>query len=174
MKIRHFMAALGVVIIGGIAGPATARADTVMYDSAGFFQGAQSFTDAMDVPTAGTLTITLADISWFDTDTNLNIFLTTNSGPLGGNMGVGTESVNVEPGMVYAHWAGDPVGGYGVGAYGLQIDFTPAGAPEVPLPRSMILLLSGLGILFGWQRRNRTVDAVRVESMGRDDAAMTT
>jgi hypothetical protein len=53
--------------------------------------------------------------------------------------------------MIYAHWFGDADGTYGIGVYGIKITFQPA-AP-VSLPKPLILLLSGLGVLWGWQRR---------------------
>jgi MYXO-CTERM domain-containing protein len=54
--------------------------------------------------------------------------------------------------MLYAHWFGNANGAFGLGVYGLNIAFQPTGTP-VPLPTSLILLLSGLGMLWGWQRR---------------------
>jgi hypothetical protein len=131
--------------------PGTARADSVLYDSVGFIQGKQSFTDSFDITTPGTLTVTLSNIAWLDTIADLNCFVTTSGGLIGTSMGVGTESFQVGPGMIYAHWFGDANGTYGIGVFGMKIMFQP-GTP-VALPTSLILLLSGLGVLLGWQRR---------------------
>jgi MYXO-CTERM domain-containing protein len=65
----------------------------------------------------------------------------------------GGDSVNIGAGTVYAHWFGDAQGPYNFGVLGVKIQFTPAGGTTVPLPRSLMLLVSGLGLLFGWQRR---------------------
>jgi len=136
-----------------------ARADSVLYNEAGFIEGQQSFVQSFDIASAGTLTITLSNIPWLDTISGLNCFLTTSSGLVGSTMAPGTESINVEPGMIYAHWFGDAAGAYGIGVYGLDIKFQPNGVAAVPLPASLILLLSGMGIVFGWQRSERPVEA---------------
>jgi hypothetical protein len=120
---------------------------TVLYDSAGFIQGQQSFVQAFDITTAGTLTVSLESIPWLDTITNLQFFLSTATGIVGNEIGPGTESINVAPGMIYAHWFGDADGVYGVGSYGLKLVFQPNGITPVPLPSTWILMLSGLALL---------------------------
>jgi hypothetical protein len=152
VRLRHIFAAT-LIGIGAWMLPVAAQADTLLFDSAGFIKGQQSFVQSFDITTAGTLTVTLSDIPWLDTIADLNCFLSTATGVLGSPMGVGTESMSVRPGMIYAHWFGDANGAYGVGVYGVKIMFKPGGVTAVPLPRSLILLLSGLGVLFGWQRR---------------------
>lgn len=154
MQLRHVIAAT-MMGIGAWVLPLAAEADTVLYDSAGFIQGRQSFVQSFDITTAGTLTVTLSDIPWLDTIGGLTAFVSTPSSVLGNSMGAGTESMQVKPGMIYAHWFGDASGTYGVGVYGVKIAFQPSGVSAVPLPKSLILLLSGLGVLLGWQRQGR-------------------
>jgi len=137
----------------------SASADTVLYDSSGFIQGQESFVQSFDITTAGTLTVSLSDIPWLDTISNLNFFLTTASGTVGASTGAGTESVSVGPGLVYAHWYGDAAGTFGVGAYGIKLTFQPNGSP-VPIPGTLILLLSGVGLLFAMRYRRRFDDKV--------------
>lgn len=164
MRVRNLFAATIVVIGAWVLPMSAAQADAVLYDSAGFIQGRQSFVESFDITTPGTLTVTLSNIPWLDTIADLNCFLTSSVGVIGKSMGVGSESFNVGPGMVYAHWFGDANGTYGLGIYGMKIMFQ-AGTP-VPLPKSLILLLSGLGVLLGWQRRA----AVNPESPVSDEA----
>jgi len=149
---------LAVLLCGAVLLSPSARAGTVLYDSAGFIQGQQSFVQSFDITTPGTITITLSNIPWLDTISDLTCFLSTSSGALGTAIGVGTETISVGPGMIYAHWFGDAAGSYGVGVYGLNIDFQPTATP-VPLPRSLIFLLSGLGLLWGWQQRSTRHEA---------------
>lgn len=145
-----FAVAMGILAL--MLAPLAARADTVLYDSSGFIQGQQSFVQGFDLTSAGTVTVTLSNIPWLDTISGLDCFLSTASGAIGTSMGPGTESFSVGPGMLYAHWFGNANGAFGLGVYGLNIAFQANGTP-VPLPASLILLLSGLGMLWGWQRR---------------------
>src|SRR5260370_728864 len=102
--------------------------------------------------------MTLSNIPWLDVVSNLSGFLSTPSGEIGTTIGAGTESVNVGAGTYYAHWFGDAQGAYNLGVVGLKITFQP-GAVPVGLPTSFVLMLSGLGILFGWQNRRTPASA---------------
>jgi hypothetical protein len=153
LRIRDLSVAVVLSAALGLSGISAARADTVLYSASGFVQGQESFTQAFNVTAPGYLTVTLSNIPWLDTIADMNVFFTTNSGALGTPMGAGTESISVNPGMVYAHWYGDADGLYGMGVYGLNISFStlPSTVP-VPLPTSLLLLLSALGFVLGWQR----------------------
>jgi hypothetical protein len=135
-------------------GSLQAQADQVLYEGIGFLQGTQSFTDSFSVASPGTLTVTLGDIGWPAPLSSLNLLVSSPSGSLGPEMGVGTESFNVSSGNVIAQWFGTAAaGGMNAGVYSLEISFAPGGSGSpVPLPTSVALLLSGLGLLI-WQRR---------------------
>jgi hypothetical protein len=159
MNLRRFLPA-SILLLATWAIPAgAARADTVMYDGISIFSGQQSFTESFNLATPGVLTVSLSNIPWLDTVSNLSAFLSTASGEVGTTIGAGTESVNVGAGTYYAHWFGDAAGTYNLGVVGLKIDFQPGSVTAVALPTSFILLLSGLGLLFGWQSRRAPVTA---------------
>jgi hypothetical protein len=153
MKLRRLLPT-SILLLGAWALSAgAASADTLLYDGLSVISGEQSAVQSFSVATAGTLTVTLSDIPWLDIVTGLNGFLTTATGPVGTSFGPGTESIDVAAGTYYAHWFGDADGTYNLGVVGLKISFLPNTVTTVSLPTSLVLMLSGLGILFGWQSR---------------------
>jgi hypothetical protein len=152
MKLKPFFALLSLMLSAFVLPITAARADT-LYDAASFVQGGQSFVQSFNITTPGTLTVTLTDIPWLDTVSNLTGFLTTTAGVMGTTFGGGSESFSIGAGTVYAHWFGEANGAYDIGVLGVKIVFQPNGVTPVPIPASLILLLSGLGVLFGWQHR---------------------
>jgi hypothetical protein len=165
MKLRRWLVT-GLIAFGVLALPSTqARADQILYDSIGVISGAQSSVQSFDITSAGALTVTLTSIPWLDTISDLSCFVSTATSVLGSSFGPGAETLYVKPGMLYAHWFGDANGAYGLGVYGLKVSFQPS-ASAVPLPAAFILLLSGLGLLMGWQRRPKHANV----SQSADDA----
>jgi hypothetical protein len=151
MKTNKFCAVLILLLTCGTAAQGV-RANTVMYDEASLLVGQGGGTQSLDLSTAGTLTITVTNIPFLDAVADLTSFLSTSSGVVGDKMYTpGSESVSVGPGLYYASWFGNAQGTYNEGVVGVEIQFQPANA--VPLPASWLLLVSGLGVLFGWQRR---------------------
>jgi hypothetical protein len=151
VKFRHLVTAAIASIGAWVLPLGTAQADSVLYDSTGYLQGQQSFVESFNIATPGTLTVSLANIPWLDTIAGLSFFVSSPSSLIGSTMGAGSQTMNVAPGTIYAHWFGDANGAYGLGVFSVNISFVP-NASVVPLPASLLLLLSGLGILFGWQR----------------------
>src|SRR5271166_2810669 len=97
MNYRDLMKFFGLLAVLLSAAPAIAstvsptQTSTMLYDSASIIQGEGSYVQGFDITTAGTLTVTLTQIPWLDTVSNLTAFVTTPSGVLGTSMGVGTE-----------------------------------------------------------------------------------
>ena len=150
----HTVAASAILALSIWLTPfAASRADTVLYDAGSFVEGQQSFTQSFNISGPGTLTVSITDIAWLDIVSDLNCFLSTASGLINpAANGGGSETFSVGSGPIYAHWFGNAQGIYDLGVIGVKITFQPAGIP-VPLPASLVLLMSGLGVLFGWQRR---------------------
>lgn len=156
MNIRHFLGLM--VCLLGASGARTAGASEVLYDSSGFLSGRQSFVQSFNITGPGTLTVTLGNVDWPQQLASLNMVLSSGSGSLlGPEMGAGTDSFHVNGGLVYAQWFGTAQGPLDTGLYSLNVRFLPNALP-VPLPASIALLLSGLGLL-AWQRRGQGVVA---------------
>ncbi|MGP8228483.1 MAG: hypothetical protein ACLQUM_03930 [Steroidobacteraceae bacterium] len=155
MKLGSFLPIL-VLMLAAWTTPQVARAD-MLYDSTSLIEGQQAFVQSFTMSTPGTLTMTVSNIPWLDAVSDLSFFVSTTKGVIGAPMaGAGDESINIGAGTFYAHWFGDAQGPYNFGVLGVKIQFSPGGA-TVPLPRSLMLLVSGLGLLFGWQRRRTPV-----------------
>jgi hypothetical protein len=140
---------------------AAAHADTVLYDGTGFVVGTQSFVQSFDLTTPGTLEVTLTNVAWPEQLASLNMLLGSANGAMGPEMGAGTASFKVKAGDVFAQWFGTAQGPLDAGVYSMKIDFIPAGQTVVPLPTSLALFVSGLGLL-AWYRRRGSVNPVTV------------
>jgi hypothetical protein len=135
----------------------SAAAAELLYSGSGFLEGTQSFTDSFSVSSPGTLTVTLANVGWPAPLSSLNMLVSSPSGALGPEMSAGTSTFNVLAGDVSAQWFGTAQGALNAGVYSLEIQFQPStSGAVVPLPTSIALLLSGIGLLI-WQRKTRAV-----------------
>jgi hypothetical protein len=162
MKIRSVLTAICALALGSI-GAHSSRASEVLYDGVGFLQGTQTFTDSFNLASPGTLTVTLGNIPFPDALSGLQLLVSTPSGSLGTmqqeTVGSSTSSFAVTSGNVTAQWFGTAQGAMDTGVYSLEIQYQP-GSNAVPLPTSIALLLSGIGLLL-WQRRTRSEACVR-------------
>lgn len=116
-----------------------------------YFRGTQTSVSTFQVPGAGMLTVSLHDLDWPSALASLSFSLTNATSvinTLDGKTveGVGTFQYDVSgPGMYAAivNGTAGPDNPFGLGAYSYNVQFTSA----VPLPASVILLLSGLGAI---------------------------
>jgi hypothetical protein len=156
MNIRHLFSVIACLAFA--AASQTADASEVLYDGSGFLTGQQSFVQAFDITGPGILTVSLTNVDWPQQLASLNMVVSSGGGGLlGPEMGAGTDSFHVDSGLVYAQWFGTAQGPMDTGVFSLKIMFQP-GITPVPLPISIVLLLSGIAFLF-WQRRDRRVSA---------------
>lgn len=127
----------------------------VLYDGAGWFQGTQSFSDTLPpLPSAGTLTVTLTNWAMPVPLSSLKLIVeSTNKVLMTGDASTSpfSSSFSVNAGDVFVQWFGTAQGALG-GMYGMLVTFQPTGGNTVPLPTSIALFLSGIGLLL-WQRR---------------------
>ncbi len=155
MTIRHSLIP-AIALTGLLVGAAEpAAASQILYGSVGFLVGQQSFSDTFSVNGPGILTVTLTNMSWPEQLASLNMLVSTpQQGMLGPLASPGTESYSLNGGPVTVQWFGTAQGPLDAGTYGMEIQFQANGMVPVSLPTSVVLLLSGLGLL-AWQRRSR-------------------
>jgi hypothetical protein len=158
MSIRSGLLTIALAVLFSATLAGEARADEVLYDGSGFLQGTQSFIESFNLPSAGTLTVTLSNVDWIAPLASLNLLVSSPNGKLGPEMAAGTSTFAVQSGEVSAQWFGTAQGPLNTGVYAVKIEFQPAGGTPVPLPASIALLLSGLVLLF-WQRRRKGAGA---------------
>jgi hypothetical protein len=170
MKYHDRLLALSLLMLSTLALTPAARASTLisgtqqsvlggpavdLMNSVGFISGKQIFSESFDVTIPGTLKVTLTEVPWLDVVQGLNCFLTAPGGGIVGQaQNGGVEAVQVLPGIIYVNWFGEANGPLSLGAYGITVEFQPAGLP-VPLPPAAILMVSGLAGLWALRRRPR-------------------
>jgi uncharacterized protein (TIGR03382 family) len=153
MKIRNILLAAVCSLAASSFAAHRAAADEVLYDGTGFLRGTQSFAETFNLPSAGTLMVTLSNVAWPAQLASLNLVLSSTNGILGPEMGAGMSAFTVASGgNVTAQWFGTAQGALDTGVYSMRIEFLPSGGTPVPLPPSFALLLSGLAWLL-WRRR---------------------
>lgn len=153
MRSERFLARLALLFAAGLAPFSSAHASAVLDDNTNLMQGAQSFAYSFTVTTPGTLTISLTDIPWLDKISDFQFSLTSTNHLVGPTMDPGVESFQINSGTYCGLLFGDADGKYKLGLFNLEITFNPA--TQVPLPASLVLMLSGLGLVFARQRRRR-------------------
>jgi len=135
-------------------GPARAGSEVLM-DTSGFISGTQSFVDTFYVGSAGTLTVTLSDTGWPAPIQGLDFFVTSANTVLAPVTGPGTDVIGVGPGTISVHWFGQASGPLQLGLFGIDLQFQP-GAVPVPLPTSLLLLVSALAAMLFSRRERRS------------------
>lgn len=144
-----------VLLLAGAAGAGASTVELVDSPYTVSTQGQVSI-NTLNLTSAGTLTVTIADDLWPRPLATTSFELASATGvALDTASGFGTMTFQVTaPETIYALAFGQaaPIPGldFGFGTYGLSISFQPS---SVPLPGAMVLLVSALGLLGVGSRR---------------------
>lgn len=140
----------------------SALACPLLDDGANVFQGSQSFSDDFKVSTAGTLTVSISGVPSSDpiSDFGFNLLVLpahdaySEGWDIAFLRGDGSVTIPVVAGTIYGLTFDQLAGASDSGTSSVEVLFQPGGSPSpVPLPSSVILLVSGLGLAFVRQSR---------------------
>jgi len=124
-------------------------ADTLLVAQTNLVAGSSTTVDSFNVPSAGTVTVQLANLPWPESLSSLSFVANSATQVVSdwSTTGSSSESFAVGPGTYFAHITGNAAGALDLGLYSLEITFQPSGG-VVPLPASGWLLgFALLGIL---------------------------
>jgi hypothetical protein len=152
-------APLACLAVLGLCQGLPARAEEVLDQGVTLVSGSSSQTVALTVPSAGTLSLTLANLPLLptagqpDSLSALSFMISTSTQALQSSWTPVTtsltDSLKVGPGTYFAHINGTAGGTLDLGIYSLYVTFNPS---VVPLPASGWMLLTGVFVLIGLSR----------------------
>jgi hypothetical protein len=148
-----------------IAATPLANADTILVEASPLISGTRSDVYTLSAPTAGSVTVSLANLGWPDRLASLSFALATSSGVLQTFSGESQQTFDLgSAGTYYAIVTGKAQGHWDLGMYSLRMSFSalgegPGPGPVVPLPAAVWLMLSGLAGMFGLTRRKQPLPA---------------
>jgi hypothetical protein len=146
-------------------------ADTVLLSDTTLISGTETADFSFTAPGPGTVSVTLTNIAWPQTLSNLNFLASTPSTVLSSwsTSGSQTGSFGVSgSGTYFADVQATAQGPMNLGVYSLELTFSPQ-AP-VPLPASSWLLLAGLLTIAGWLR-SKGGSVAQHQPLNRESAA---
>ncbi len=128
-----------------------AAAANVVYQDVDFFESKGSNSEAFQINSAGIYKATLTDFK-FPSSFSGNFALGVVSGGnemVGSTAGPGSFTFQATVGTYWASVFGVTAGSLDLGLYGIRIEQLSGQVSAVPLPAGMLLLASGLVVLFG-------------------------
>jgi hypothetical protein len=156
MKSGHILFAT-VLSLSAAAGPfGAARAGTMQYEEASAYEAQRrSYVSQFGVTRPGVPVFTLRDSSWSDTRKSSNWSSTSTAGALGHWVREDVEPEQGDGGRLHAHRHDKGERDFDEGDRWDDDSFEHDDSTTVPLPGSLALMLSGMGLLSLAARRSR-------------------
>jgi len=153
IRLASRVAVLGCLGILGLSVGSPAKADTLLLAQTTLISGSASVTDSFTVASSGTVTVSLANLSWPERLSSLSFAATSPTQVLSAwswsALAANVDTFKVDAGTYFAHITGQAAGLLNLGLYSLSISFQPN---AVPLPASAWMLLAGIFVLVGIAR----------------------
>lgn len=128
----------------GLSGVAAAA--NVVYQDVDFFEGKGTHSESFQVDAAGMYKATLTDFKFPSSfSSNFGLLVSTSNVALNSTLGPGSFTFQATPGTYWASVFGVTSAPLELGLYGIRIEQVIA----TPLPAGLLLLASGLVVLFG-------------------------
>ena len=152
------LAGVGVL---GLTLAQQSRADTILMSQTTLISGSSALTSHFVAPTAGTVTVQLANIDWPIRLSSLSFAATSGSQVMSAwswsDASANLQSFEVSAGDYFAHVTGQAAGVLNLGLYSLSISFKPEDVGPVPIPGSDWLFVGGMFVLAGAARMIATM-----------------
>ncbi len=143
-KLRHVL-----LVICALGANSMALAAPVVYQDVGFFSGIGSNSESFRIDSAGVYKATLTDFKFPSAfSSNFGLMVSTSDTTVDSILGAGSFTFDALPGLYWASVFGGTSQPLDLGLYGVRIEQVNQ-ILATPLPAGLMLLASGLVVLFG-------------------------